>query len=51
MCSEMKLELLTQLPLEPSLAQALDNGEDFFEVCIAFAVIITFSEISRVCIS
>ncbi|VDM66933.1 unnamed protein product [Strongylus vulgaris] len=31
MCEEGKLELLSQLPLEPGLAKALDNGEDFFE--------------------
>ncbi|CAJ0593328.1 unnamed protein product [Cylicocyclus nassatus] len=31
MCEEGKLDLLTQLPLEPGLAKALDNGEDFFE--------------------
>ncbi|VDL73020.1 unnamed protein product [Nippostrongylus brasiliensis] len=31
MCDEGKLQLLSQLPLEPSLAQALDKGEDFFE--------------------
>lgn len=31
MCKDSNLELLAQLPLEPALAKALDNGEDFFE--------------------
>ncbi|VDM54984.1 unnamed protein product [Angiostrongylus costaricensis] len=31
MCEEGKLELLAHLPLEPALAQTLDNGEDFFD--------------------
>ncbi|CAD6186119.1 unnamed protein product [Caenorhabditis auriculariae] len=31
MCKEGNMDLLSQLPLEPSLAAALDKGEDFFE--------------------
>ncbi|KJH50563.1 hypothetical protein DICVIV_03237 [Dictyocaulus viviparus] len=47
MCNEGKLELLTQLPLEPALAQSLDNGEDFFEKYPDSAMAKAFHELAK----
>ncbi|KIH51812.1 Beta-ketoacyl synthase protein, partial [Ancylostoma duodenale] len=47
MCEEGKLELLGQLPLEPALAKALDNGEDFFEKYPDSALAKTFLELAE----
>ncbi|ETN70040.1 hypothetical protein RB195_005406 [Necator americanus] len=46
MCEESKLELLSQLPLEPSLAEALDKGEDFFAKYPDSALTKTFLELA-----
>ncbi|XGW20836.1 hypothetical protein V3C99_004092, partial [Haemonchus contortus] len=47
MCDEGKLQLLSQLPLEPSLAQTLDNGEDFFEKYPDSAMAKAFMELAK----
>ncbi|KAK6056048.1 Beta-ketoacyl synthase protein [Cooperia oncophora] len=47
MCDEGKLQLLSQLPLEPALAQALDNGEDFFEKYPDSAMAKAFLELAK----
>ncbi|PIO64622.1 hypothetical protein TELCIR_13743 [Teladorsagia circumcincta] len=47
MCDEGKLQLLSQLPLEPALAQALDNGEDFFEKYPDSAMTKAFLELAK----
>ncbi|KAJ1367816.1 Cytosolic Fe-S cluster assembly factor nubp1 [Parelaphostrongylus tenuis] len=47
MCDEGKIDLLAQLPLEPALAQALDNGEDFFEKYPDSAMTKAFLELAK----
>ncbi|CAJ0578090.1 unnamed protein product, partial [Mesorhabditis spiculigera] len=47
MCNVGKMELLAQLPLDPSLAKCLDEGADFFEEHPDSPMVTAFSNLAK----